>query len=63
VDKTGLGSRQHTKKLRLCAQVAEVLAEVNNFGNNRRRERKYIIVLMVFVNNVCKTLGYDCNSV
>lgn len=75
-DKTNLRSRQHTKKLCLCAQVAKVLAEVDKFSNNRRtlnisqtrscqttganpysREwSKYIIALMLFVNNVRKTL-------
>ena len=35
-DKTDLRPRQHTKKLRLCTQVAKVLAEVNNFGNKEK---------------------------
>jgi hypothetical protein len=58
------------KELRLYAQVAKLIAEVDNFGrkpegklpNNEgqnlrgRGWTKYVIVLMSFVNNVCKTL-------
>jgi hypothetical protein len=56
-DKTDLQPRQHTKKLCMCAQAAEILAEVDNFDINIRGWRKYTIALMTFVNNVCKTLG------
>jgi hypothetical protein len=36
VDETNLRPSQHTKKLRLCAQVAKVSDEFDNFDNNRR---------------------------
>ena len=35
-DEAELRPRMHTKKLRLCTQVAKVLAEVNNFGNKEK---------------------------
>jgi hypothetical protein len=68
VDEVDLWLKQHTKKLFLCTQVANMIAKVdnlglkleeklpNNEGLNLRNQgwRKYIIVLMSFVNNVLR---------
>jgi hypothetical protein len=68
-DEVDLRLRQHIKKIRLCARVTKMIAEVDNFGhkleklpnnegqNPRNRGwKKYTIALMSFVNYVCKTL-------
>jgi hypothetical protein len=69
-DEADLRPRQCTKKLRLCAQVAKMTSKVDNFGHKPKAKlpnsagrnprswgwRKYVIVLISFVNSVYKTL-------